>query len=120
MADFLLLLHRLPHMGPPPSPGDFSTMLQAYMGWTDRMRAEGRHLGGNKLADDGGKMLSATNGRVTVTDGPYVESKEIVGGYYMISARDYAEACRIAETCPHLTFGGRIEVRQVDNISCQA
>ncbi|HEX3952854.1 MAG TPA: YciI family protein [Stellaceae bacterium] len=119
MANFLLLLHRPPASAQPASPDQFAMMLQAYMSWTDRIRAEGHHLGGNKLTDDGGKVLIPAGGRVTLTDGPFAESKELVGGYYLITARDYDQACRIAESCPHLTYGGRIEIRQIDDITCQ-
>jgi hypothetical protein len=91
-------------------------MTKAYMGWADRMRAEGRLKGGDKLTGDPGKVMRPGDGRVTVTDGPYAESKEILGGYFMISAKDYDDACRVAESCPHLGYGGRIEVRQVDQM----
>ena len=55
-------------------------------------------------------------GRSVVTDGPYAESKELLGGFYLIAAADYGEACRIAESCPHLKYGGGIEIRQIDLI----
>jgi hypothetical protein len=91
-------------------------MTKGYMGWADRMRAEGRLKGGDKLTDDAGKVMRPGDGRVTVTDGPYAESKEILAGYFMITAKDYDDACRVAESCPHLGYGGRIEVRQVDQM----
>jgi hypothetical protein len=86
------------------------------MDWADRTRAQGRLKAGSKLTDDAGRILRAQNGRVATTDGPFVESKEIVGGYFLISAGDYAEACRIAAECPHLKYGSYIEVRQVDEL----
>jgi hypothetical protein len=49
-----------------------------------------------------------------VTDGPYSESKEILGGFYIIEATDYAQALERSQDCPHLGYGGTIEVRQVD------
>ena len=48
-----------------------------------------------------------------VTDGPYVESKEVLGGFSIIEARDAAEAARIASGCPMLEGGGSVEVRPV-------
>ena len=60
--------------------------------------------------------MRASSGRVSVTDGPYAESKELVGGYFIISAADYDEACRVAESNPHFKYGGNIEVRQVDAV----
>jgi hypothetical protein len=51
-----------------------------------------------------------------VTDGPYTESKEIVGGFFTVVAADYDEACTIAADCPHLKYGGRIEVRMIHEL----
>jgi hypothetical protein len=70
-------------------------------------------VAGHKLTEDGGKRLSRSGGKVAVVDGPYAEAKEVVGGVYLLRAKDYAEAAEIASTCPHLEFG-RIEVRQID------
>ena len=116
MPNFMLLLHQVPQERRPKSAEDFAAVLKEYMAWTDRIRAEGRHKGGHKLTFDAGKVVAAANGQVTVTDGPFAESKEVVGGFYLISAADYEDACRVAATSPHLTYGGRIEVRQVDDI----
>ena len=66
-----------------------------------------------------GQRLDRSSGRVvggkkkTVTDGPYVEAKEVVGGYSLIEASDLNEAARIAAGCPILEFGGSVEVRPV-------
>jgi hypothetical protein len=114
MPDFILLLHR-PAGAPPALPAQQrAAVTNDYLAWGERMRAEGRLKGGQKLTDDGGRLLSANAGRVVVTDGPYAESKELLGGFYVVAATDYTEACRIAEGCPHLKYGGRIEVRQID------
>jgi hypothetical protein len=113
MPNYMLLLHNGLNRPAPSSPDDFAAMMKAYMVWTDKIRTEGRHKGGQKLTEDAGKIMRANGGRVTITDGPYAESKEIVGGFYVISAKDYAEACRVAEDSPHLKYGGRIEVREI-------
>ena len=49
-----------------------------------------------------------------VTDGPFAEAKEVIGGYFTIEAADYNEAVEICSDCPHLTYGGRIELREVE------
>jgi hypothetical protein len=116
MPNYMLFLHRNSSRPTRPSPDDMMAMTKAYMGWAERMRAEGRLKGGDKLTDDPGRVMRPGDGRVTVTDGPYAESKEILGGYFMIGAKDYDDACRVAESCPHLGYGGRIEVRQVDQM----
>ena len=112
MPDFMLFLHQDLGTGPIRSPEEMMAVTKEYMAWADRMRAEGRLKGGERLANDPGKVLRPKVGRIAVTDGPYAETKELIGGYFAISATDYDEACRIAESCPHLKYGGRIEVRQ--------
>ena len=116
MPNYMLLLHQNSDRPRPSSPDQIMAITKSYMSWADRMRAEGRLKGGEKLTFDPGKVMRPNNGKVTVTDGPYAESKEIVGGYFAISAKDYDEACKVAETCPHLGYGGTIEVRQVDQM----
>jgi hypothetical protein len=49
-----------------------------------------------------------------VLDGPFSETKEIIGGYFAIQAEDYDEAVSLAGECPHLDYGGLIELREVD------
>jgi hypothetical protein len=109
MPDFILLLRR--PVGPPPalSPEQAAAMTKDYVGW----RAEGRLKAGEKLTNDG-RVMTAAAGRTVTTDGPYAESKELLGGFYVIAAQDYDEACRLAEGCPHLKYGGNIEIRQID------
>lgn len=76
------------------------------------MRAEGRYVGGDRLTNDA-RSVAAPAGRTVVTDGPYAESKEIVGGYFSITAASFDEACAVAAACPSLKYGGRVEVRQI-------
>jgi hypothetical protein len=110
MPDFILLLRR--PAGPPPalSPEQASAMTKDYTDW----RAEGRLKGGEKLTSDAGRVMATAAGRTVVTDGPYAESKELLGGFFLITAKDYDEACRVTEGCPHLKYGGKIEIRQID------
>jgi hypothetical protein len=114
MPDYILLLHSLRASAPPPSPERISAVTREYLDWGERQRAEGRLKAGAKLTFDGGRVLAASGEHAVVTDGPYAESKELLGGFYIVTAQDYDDACRVAESCPHLKFGGRIEVRQID------
>ena len=117
MSSFMLLLHR-PSERPRFSgdPSRYTEITREYMAWADRMREQGHLKAGSKLTDDAGKILSRASERVSTTDGPFPESKEVVGGFFVLNARDYAEACRLAETCPHLKYGSHIEVRQVEEL----
>jgi hypothetical protein len=53
---------------------------------------------------------------VDVKDGPFTETKDVIGGFYLISASGYDEASTIASSCPHALLGGRIEVREVEQM----
>ena len=114
MPDFILLLHR--PAGPPPvvAPSAAAAITREYADWGERLRREGRLKAGEKLTNDPGRAMRAVGGRIMVTDGPYAESKELLGGFFLITAGDYKEACHTSESCPHFKYGGSIEVRQID------
>jgi hypothetical protein len=89
--------------------------MQAHMGkwfaWVNKLRAANQYDSGEPLLP-GGKLVSGKNGK-NVTDGPYTEGKEVVGGYFIISAKDMDEAVNIAKECPDYEQGGSVQVRQV-------
>jgi hypothetical protein len=59
-----------------------------------------------------GKVISGKNGRV-ISDGPFAESKEAVGGYFLLQVNSFEEAVAIAQQCPGLPYGIKVEVRPV-------
>jgi hypothetical protein len=114
MAQYLLLLYDDPSHWTTASPQDIQRAIEKYHAWGQKLRQKGVLLGSHKLADEPGQVLRATSGKVRVTDGPYSETKEILGGYYLIEAATYDQAVATTRDCPHLEYGGTIEVRQVD------
>jgi hypothetical protein len=114
MANFLLLLHQTPTKFRNLSPQEIQKILGSYIAWRESLVKRNKMRGGEKLTDDGGRHMRTKDGKVSVTDGPYSESQEILGGFFMIEAADYEEAVEIARTCPHLVADKWIEVRQVD------
>ncbi|HUG14116.1 MAG TPA: YciI family protein [Thermomicrobiales bacterium] len=111
MARFMLLLRGGAESMDEYSPEDFQRIIQPYIDWSNALRAEGRHLGGDEL-DSGGRVVRLRNGQATV-DGPYTETKENIGGYFIIQAADEDEAAEIAKGCPILRHGGLVEVRAI-------
>jgi hypothetical protein len=111
MAQYMLLLRGGGEF-PVHSPEEMQKVLEKYLGWADKLRKEGRHRGGEELKE-GGRILSLKNGKFIV-DGPYVEAKEIVGGYYLFEAPNIEEATEISKGCPHLSFGGSVEIREIN------
>ena len=93
------------------SPEEMQQVAGQMMAWFKRLTDEGTCLGGRPL-DKQGKVVSGKNGRV-VADGPFAESKEAVGGYFMLQVDTMEEAVAIAKECPMLNHGGKVEVRQV-------
>jgi hypothetical protein len=87
--------------------------VEQYFRFTEEIKHNGKWVGSNRLAP----VASATTVRVregkrVVTDGPFVETKEQLGGYYLIEAKDLDEAIAIAARCPGAQHG-TIEVRPV-------
>lgn len=92
------------------SPAEMEATIRRYSEWAQKLRAEGRLVEAEGL-DSGGRVLDASSGSVVVTDGPFAEAKEIVGGFYLIHAASLDEAASIARECPALGYGGLVEVR---------
>ena len=82
-----------------------------FSAWFERLSEQGIVKGAQPLLDDA-RIVSGKNGR-TVADGPFAESKEAVGGYFLIEAADFDEAVRIAQQCPMLELGIQVEVRPI-------
>ena len=93
------------------SPEQMQQVADQWMAWFKRLKDEGKALAGNPL-ESGGKIVSGKNGRV-VSDGPFAESKETIGGYFLLRVGTYDEAVAIAQQCPGLAYGIRVEVRAV-------
>lgn len=81
--------------------------------WLEHLMTSGKAKGGQALARSGA-MVSGKNGR-SITDGPFAESKEVVGGYLLMNVETFEEAVAIAKTCPTLAYGGKVEVRPLTN-----
>jgi hypothetical protein len=114
MPQFMLVLRDLPKDFQGLGPEEMQRIIEKYVAWSARMQSQGRLVGSNKLADQDGRVLRRERDRLTVKDGPFVETKEVVSGYYVIRARDYDEAVELCRDHPHLEFSGPIELRQVD------
>lgn len=117
MPNYLLLLHEEPADFSQFSPEAIQAVISEYVAWSKKLESEGKFAGGQKLRDEGGRHLSGYNGDFRVTDGPYAEAKEVIGGFFSITAANYDEAVQISQDCPHLKYGGRIELRQIEPTS---
>lgn len=116
MSQFMLLLYDDPSSYADLTPEAMQRVVQEYGAWAGKMQAEGRLVEGSKLTDEGGKRLTTRGESIDVTDGPYAESKEVLGGYFVVKAQSYDEAVALARECPHAKYGCRIDVRRVDPV----
>ena len=92
---------------------DADKHFEEYREFTDAIRQSGHYLGCNRLLPpDAASTVRVRNGRVSVTDGPWTETKDQLGGYYLIEARDLNEAIQVASRIPGARFGC-VEVRPV-------
>ncbi len=115
MPQYVLLLRDDPKTYADFSPQQFQSLIEKYNGWAGKLAAEGRLLSGKKLQESNGKVMrKPKGGRLVVKDGPFAEAKEIVGGFYLIKADDYAHAVKLCEDHPQFVNDGFVEIREVD------
>ena len=109
MAQFMLLLYDNPANWQKLGPEDMQKALEKYMAWTKKPFT----VDSKRLAEDPGRVIRSHSGKPRATDGPYSETKEVLGGLYTVEAASYDEAVKLALEHPHLEYGGTIEVRQL-------
>lgn len=92
------------------SPEQMQQVADDWMAWFNRLKDEGKCAGGNPL-ERAGKIVSGA--KRVVSDGPFAESKETIGGYFHLTVGSEEEAVTIAKECPGLPHGVRVEVRPI-------
>jgi len=107
MEKFMLIFHGGINMDA--SPAEMQENMGKWLAWVEKLSKEGRYLSGEPLLP-GGKLVS---GPSSVTDGPFTEGKELVGGYFLINAASIDEAVKECEHYPDYVYGGKVQVRQV-------
>ena len=114
---FLLLVYTDTEMLEALPEGRFDSMMRECLGHADEMVSEGTLLGFQQLEEPAtAKSVRIRNGRTSVVDGPFAETKEILGGFNLIEADSMEEAVRMAGEFPWAKVGC-IEVRPVRNIA---
>lgn len=107
MSKYLLIYRDSAEPRPQPSPEEMQGFLQMWDGWFKQF--------GSQIVDQGDGLMPT--GRVlqpggVVADGPYVEAKEMIGGFSVVEANSYDQAVEIARSCPIAVIGGAIEIRE--------
>jgi hypothetical protein len=112
MSEFLYLYRGGDSSG---SPEEMQQTMQKWVAWMKQLGDQG-HLKaiGNPL-EPGGRVVKGK--QKTVTDGPYAETKDLVGGYTLVEAKDIDQAAELSKGCPIFETGGFVEVRPILQIN---
>ena len=113
MPKYLILPMEKPDTFEDLSPQAMQRVVQRYGKWTQALSRKKRLVAGNKLHATG-RVMRGNGTKVTVTDGPHTESKELIGGFWIIEASSYDEAQRLCDDCPHLEYGTLV-IREVED-----
>ena len=111
MPKFVLLLRDAGRFDPNMSPAEMQAIVQRYIAWRAKVQKD-RSVMGHKLHDGEGRVMRGAGSSLKVTDGPYAEAREVMGGLFVIEASSYDEVVELTRDCPHLDFGS-IEIREV-------
>ncbi|HZT01766.1 MAG TPA: YciI family protein [Steroidobacteraceae bacterium] len=95
------------------SPEQMQRSIEKWRGWFDELRRSGHLKDRGHPLQDSRKVV--TGRQRTVTDGPFVEVKDLINGYTVVTATDLTEAVELARGCPMLDIEGSVEVRQIEN-----
>ena len=109
-----LLLFRHPQEGPDPTPAEMEQIMGRWVAWMKGLKARGQFVGADRLEDAGKVVRGAAGSRVT--DGPFAETKEVVGGFVVVAADNLAQAVEFSRGCPGLDHGTVIEVRPIEQL----
>ncbi len=110
MKEFLLVFRMDMALQTQVSPEQMQARMKLWQDWMGSIAAQNKLVSsGNRLAPTEGKVVKQN----VVTNGPYVEIKEAIGGYSIIRAGSLDEAAEIAKGCPILMGGGNVEVRTI-------
>jgi hypothetical protein len=113
MAKFIYFYRNTPeerhaNMG---TPEKAQQSMARWMTWMRDLESKGHLANAGQPLDGGGKVVRGPS--KSITDGPFIEAKDVIGGYTIVEAKDLAEAAELAKGCPALDGNGTVEVRPV-------
>ena len=109
MSEFLFLFKGGRPLTPDTPPETVKKQMEAWTKWGGQLREQGKLIATDRLAS----VRKTVSGKTMVTDGPYAEGKEIVGGYMIIKANDLNDAVEVSKDCPIFEYNGSVEVREI-------
>jgi hypothetical protein len=110
MNEFVFLYRGGMSDGTQPSPKEMEAQMKQWQAWAGKMAEEGQLKDFGAPLERTGKLVAKGG---VITDGPFSEGKEVIGGYSIVKAKDINDAAKIAKGCPIFNTGGYVEVRPV-------
>ena len=111
--NYLLLIHEEPGQRSTRSPQESQGAYDEMLGFAETLRVEGKLRAVESLqSDDKGRRVQVRNGQARLTDGPFTEAKEMIGGFFLVDCESLAEATALAARCPAAAWA-TVEVRPV-------
>lgn len=110
MKEFLMLIREDLDSYGKMTPEEMQEDIARHIQWVEELVKNGNFKGGNPLTPTGKYVRGRDR---IVTDGPYIETKEGISGFYFLLAPSLEEATEIARGCPSLSIGGTVEIREV-------
>lgn len=110
MKEFMLIFSGPDYSKMGFSPEQMQAQFAKWGDWIEGLKKKGTYVDGRPLSP-GGKIVKGK--QPVITDGPFAESKEIVGGFLIIHANSLEEAAIISKAAPDIEIGGQVEVREV-------
>jgi hypothetical protein len=114
MKEYLLLFRGGDAETARQSPESWQAHMQKWMAWMGKLQEQGKLIGAQPLTREG-RMITGL--KKVVSDGPYMEGKEMVGGYLSCRANSFEEAVEISMECPILEHDGIVEVREIQDLA---
>lgn len=115
MSEFAFLYHDGAATATAPSPEQQQQVMQKWVAWFKDLGAKGHVKEMGHPLVRSGKLVSGK--QKTVNDGPFAETKDVIGGFSVIEATDVNQAAELAKGCPILEAGGSVEVRPIQQMS---
>ena len=113
---YLLLIYSAENAGPQPGDADFGEFMQGYFEFTSEVKERGVFEAGEPLEKaETATTVRVRDGETVVSDGPFAETKEVLGGYYLLNCKDLDEAMEFAAKIPSAKYGS-IEIRPIMQI----
>ena len=110
---FLCLIYDEENQWETMAKSEVDTLMSEFRAFTENIKGSGHYVGGNRLRPtQTARTVRIRNGKLLATDGPFAETKEQLGGYYIIEAKDLDDAVKVASRIPSARFGS-IEVRPI-------